>query len=137
MTDPSVVEQLVRRFDAAAARWRARLRDEILQAGKAPRKPAAAPADFHQQIAEIERELSEAERRLSEERAASEGWERRAIDAIRRSDDVKAKRALGQQLIHHEAAIALESDLEVLRAIADEYRRAMAPFSTRSSSFRH
>jgi len=82
----------------------------------------SALATLRAQLAELENEIAAIEHRLDEVRAAQRAVEERAMTAIRAGDDAAAKRALMEMIPHAEAAVPLEADLKVVRAIADACR---------------
>jgi phage shock protein A len=87
---------------------------------------AASLADLRRELAGIEREIQLAEEAIDRESAAAATHERRAMNAVAGGDDRAAMAALIEHSAHAEALAALEPDLMVLRAIADECRLAIA-----------
>src|SRR5262245_25784170 len=82
----------------------------------------SALATLRGQLAELESEVAAIEHRLDQVRAAQRAVEERAMAAIRAGDDLVAKRALMEMIPHAEAAVPLEADLKVVRAMADACR---------------
>jgi septation ring formation regulator EzrA len=76
-------------------------------------------------LADLERELSIARLEVSTVMAAARESEARAMGAIKRADDITARRALVEQMQHANARAALEADVEILDSMIDECRRVV------------
>jgi phage shock protein A len=118
------------RARVAAAKWEARLRDEILpRAGARVRVLSTdeAMASLREQAEALDGEIVGVLRRRSDLLGQQSAVAQRAMHAIRMGDDRTAHRVLKDSEALTEALIAIEADLKVLRAMSTECRRALEP----------
>jgi hypothetical protein len=124
------------RARGAAAKWEARLRDEVLpRAGASSRVLSAdeAMASLREQAEALDGEIVGVLRRRSELLGLQCAAQQRAIDAIKRGDAQTAKWALKGHEARDEALVGIEADLNVLRAMSTECRRALEPRADEAS----
>ena len=71
--------------------------------------------ELREQLAGLKREAETIGSDLAHESAEASKWEQRAMDAVRRGDDVAAREALERQAAHAERASVAEQELMRLR----------------------
>jgi hypothetical protein len=125
---PRSPSDLAAKAAEVVARWKARLRNEVLprRGGHRDSKDANnAAAQLRAELVALETEVAAIEQTSSDIWARAETCEQRAMRAIKAGDDQSARRALMEQQTHVERATPLEADLTVLRALAAECRFAL------------
>jgi hypothetical protein len=92
----------------------------LLRESRSPDEHAHPIDELHEQVSSLETEMAESARTLADLMDRAAEAERRAMDAIRSTDDRAARTALLEHQAFAERAAAVAADLKVLRAILDE-----------------
>lgn len=128
--------ELAARAAKVIAAWETRLRDEIRPKNRRADSEAAgndSGVSVRQQLSAhtdaLETEIAAIERELADIRARDAFFQVRAMRAIAAGNDIAAKEALSEQMASLDTTEALQADLTVLRAMADECRRALSEFA--------